>query len=213
MSDKKRKTRKAKTERGATVVEKVTGAAERLLQDHWLSDVSVSALAEEAGVVRASLFLQFEGGWPDVAATMVDTLLFQEFDRILVDRLVGRSKRDPEKSIVAALQSFVTLADKSGRLVPNLRSQMYVWGSENDEIFHLPSQDYSEQLTEVIALAVPPNSELHRAAAEVLINFSLDMAGGVGMCAWSSNERKNFIRRQVSITLAGLSRLVAEGSD
>lgn len=210
MTESKDFARKAKTERGETVIAKVSDAAVRLLKDRWVSDISISALAKEAGVVRASLFFQFERGWPDIAATLASSVLFREFDDILISRLDGRSYDDPVDCIVNALHSFLNLAEESGRLVQNLRSQMFVWGQENDKFFHLPSQDFSEQLAETLALAVGPRTDAHRDSAEMLINFGLDIAGGAGMYPWTMDERRSLIRSQVAVTLLGLRVAVAE---
>ena len=204
--------RRASTSRGDSVIGKVATTAEALLKDHWLADVSISSLAEKAGVVRASLLYQFKNGWPDVASTLVTNVLFRVFDEILIDKLKERSQQDVMESVTTALLSVVELAEQSGRLVANLRSQMFVWGDDNNELFHAPSQDFNEELAEVLALKVGPITDSHRYSAEFLINFALDMAAGTGLYPWTADERRTLIRAQVDLTISGLKTNLA-GSD
>ena len=65
--------RKAKTSRGVDVMDRVVEAAKTLLSENWLDEVSITELAREAGIVRASLLLQFPNGWPDIANTILRT--------------------------------------------------------------------------------------------------------------------------------------------
>ena len=68
--------RKAKTPRGVDVMDRVVKAAKKLLGENWLDQISITELAREAGIVRASLLLQFPNGWPDIA----NTILIRELD-------------------------------------------------------------------------------------------------------------------------------------
>jgi hypothetical protein len=102
------------------------------------------------------------------------------------------------------LETFINLAEKSGLLVANLRSQMFVWGTDSDEFFHLPAQDYNEEFAELLAQEDPEVTDAHRHAAEALINFALDVAAGAGLYPWTTEEKRELVKSHVHVTLAGL---------
>ena len=197
--------RQGKTARGDKVIERVLEAAQSLLQEKWLSKISIRTLSEEADVPRASLLYQFEHGWPDIACSLAGGVLFQRFDSILIEHLDGKGHDDAPSCIARALISFIDLAEGTGKLVPNIRSQMFVWGQIGDSYFHLPAQDYNQELAEVLANGRDKVTDVHIYAAEFLVNFALDIAGGAGLYPWTAEERRDLVRKNVEITVAGLS--------
>ena len=200
--------KQAKTVRGDKVIELVLGAAQSLLQERWLNKISIRSLAEKAGVERASLFYQFKRGWPDIACTLAGGVLFREFDSILIEHLDERTRDDASSCATRALMSFVDLAEGTGKLVSNLRSQMFVWGQDGDSYFHLPGQDYNQELAEVLSNGKDKVTDSHIYAAESLINFSLDIAGGAGLYPWTAEERRKLLTKNVEITVTGLSAMI-----
>ena len=205
MTNSQRPIRQAKTRRGQDVMRQVLSSARSLLEERYLNDISILELAEEAGVVRASLLLQFRNGWPDIACTLAYQALFGPFDRMVVDMLESDMENNLSKNAAKPLETFIDLAEKTGLLVPNLRAQMFVWGDENYLLFSLPGQDFNEQFAELLADGAENVSDDHRYAAEVLINLALDMAGGVGLYGWTADERRDLLRRHVEIVLDGLA--------
>ncbi len=203
-------TKQAKTARGDKVIERVIGAGQSLLQERWLSEISIRSLSEKANVERASLLYQFKRGWPDIACTLAGGVLFREFDSILIERLDERTRDDASSCATRALMSFVDLAEGTGKLVANLRSQMFVWGQIGDSYFHLPAQDYNQELAEVLANGKDKVTDAQIYAAEFLIHFALDIAGGAGLYPWTAEERRELVRKNVEITVTGLNAEVAE---
>lgn len=210
MSEERRPIRTAPTLRGQDTMTRILKTAQTLLEDHWLSDLSISALAKSADVKRTSLLLRFPNGWSDIAVSLVDQLLFNPFDQRVISILDGPRSKSTAENAVYALDIFVKLGTKSGRLVANLRSHMFVWGDANNELFHLPSQDYNEEFAELLAGHGQTVTENHTFTAEALINFALDVAGGVGLYPWTTKEKRELVRKHVEIVLAGLSGIVAE---
>ena len=202
--------KEAKTDRGERVIARVIGAAQSLLQERWLSKISIRSLSEKANVERASLLYQFERGWPDIACTLAGGVLFREFDSILIEHLEERTRDDASSCATQALMSFVDLAEDTGKLVANLRSQMFVWGRIGDSYFHLPAQDYNQGLAEVLANSKDEVTDAHIYAAESLINFALDIAGGAGLYPWTAAERRELLKKNIDISVAGLNTMTAE---
>ena len=200
-----------KTARGDKVIDRVLEAAQSLLQEKWLSKISIRRLCKEADVARASLFYQFERGWPDIVCVL-EGVLFQRFDSILNERLDGKSHDDTTSCITRALMSFIDLAEGTGKLVPNIRSQMFVWGQKGNNFFHCPAQDYIQGLAEVLANGRDKVTDVHIYAAEFLVNFALDIAGGTGLYSWTAQERRELVRKNVEITVAGLSATASPDS-
>ena len=210
MSDERQPIRTAPTLRGQDTMTRILKTAQTLLEDHWLSDLSISALAKKADVKRTSLLLRFPNGWSDIAVSLADQLLFNPFDQRVISILDGPRSKSIAENTVYALDTFVELGTKSGRLVANLRSHMFVWGDENNELFHIPAQDYNEEFAELLAGDGQTVTDNHRFVAEALINFALDVAGGVGLYPWTTKERRELVRKHVEIALAGLNSLVAK---
>lgn len=196
--------REAKTERGEKVVDQVLSTAQSLLQERWLGEISIRELAKKAGVERASLLFQFPAGWSEISAALTTAVLFGEFDRILIDRPNEQDRHEAHKSIEQALMSFVDLSERTGKLVPNLRSQMFVWGPAGDGDFHRPGQDFNQQLAEALACSQDAVTEEQIYAAECLVNSALDIAGGAGLYPWTAEEQRRLLVNHVEMIIAGL---------
>jgi hypothetical protein len=164
----------------------------------------MSELAREAGVVRASLLLQFPNGWFDITWDLVGGILGRPFEEALT--VLYEDKRRPKSAgeISGLLETFVDVSEKTGRLVPNLRSQMFVWGEEYGAMWRIPAQDWVEEVAEFTVEERGEITDAHRTAAEALINHALDLAGRGGFFLYSGEEKRAEIRRLVSITLDGL---------
>jgi len=201
--------KRGKTARGDRVIERVLESAQSLLQEEWLNKISIRQLSKHANVTRASLLLQFEYGWPEIASTLTSKVLFQEFDSILNQHLNGKTREDDSSCITRALNSFVDLAGETGKLVANLRSQMFLWGHHGDSDFHLAAQDFNTELAEVLASGRANVTDSHQYAAESLINISLDIAGGVGLYPWTVEERRELLTKNVRIVVTGLDQIAA----
>ena len=128
--------------------------------------------------------------------------MFHEFDQIVLNALDSDPRPNRAKTAIRALETFINLAEKTGRLVPNLRAQMFVWGEKNDESFHMIGQDYNEEFAELLAGNGQAVTDEHRAGAEALISFALDLAGGAGMYPWTITEQRELLRKHVALMLA-----------
>ena len=209
MAEARQPIREAPTTRGNEMMDRILKTARSMLEVRWLGDISVSALAKEAGVKRTSLLLQFPGGWPDIASSLADELLFNPFDQCVIAALDGKLTKNVAENTVRALDIFISLGANSGRLVANIRSEMFVWGDANNELFHRIAQDYNEEFAELLAYNDQTVADDHRYAAEALVNFALDIAGGAGLYPWTTEEKRELVRKHVENTLAGLESIVA----
>ena len=199
-------THQPKSARGQDSMEQVVGTATRMLRERWIADISISELARESGVVRASLLFAFPNGWPDVANTVAIRTLFEPFDKEL-DALLERPPRVLKPGhVTRVLSTLLDLAQQTGRLLPNLRAQMFVWGEDNQAIFRHGLQDWNAGLASVLAGKEETKGTAHIAAAENLINFTLDLAAGAGYVTSTEKWRRAILKDTVELIFRGIGK-------
>ena len=197
--------RQPATARGVGVKDRVIETARRLLKENWLDHVSVARLAREAGIVRASLLLQFRDGWSDVAWQ----LLYEEFEddycEWLTKSLAASARKPLEERLFRVLGHTLDRAEETGLLYPNVRSQMFVWGNENASMMPVIWTDVFLILIPVIERNLPDvDEERAHAALETLYCLTLDFAGSSGLFDWNLDERRELLRRSIQVVIAGL---------
>ena len=198
--------RKAKTARGVDVASRVVEAAKTLLSENWLDHISISKLAREAGIARASLLLQFPNGWPDVANWIVVQEFGDEHLNWLYDLAEKHTKRPVNDRLFEALDFILMRAESAGLLYPNLRSQMFVWGEENAGVMRCLLIDVLDAMVEMMKQAAPKGSEQScMYAAEVLFGTALDLAATPGLHYRTFKERREALRNTIDLTVAGLA--------
>jgi AcrR family transcriptional regulator len=196
--------RRPKTQRGQEARESILAAAEALLIVRRLEDVSISELARESGVVRASLFFHFPDGWPDIACALFIDIFFQRFEGAILPLLDKMPTRTKASDTVRVLKAFFDLAGETGLLVANLRAQMFVWGEENQGIWQCGVEDSNACLGALLAGGDEKITKDHLYAAEGLINIALDLAAGAGSYPHTAKEKLALLKRNVELTTAGL---------
>jgi len=198
--------RKAKTPRGVDVMDRVVEAAKTLLSENWLDEVSITELAREAGIVRASLLLQFPNGWPDIA----NTILIREFSNDYLIWLCDLGEKQKERyvndRVFEALNFILTRAEGTGLLYPNLRSQMFVWGEENFGVTYCLLIDTLNSIVEIMGQVGSKRSEQAcEYAAEALFNIALDLAAAPSLHYRTFKDRREVLRNTIDLILAGLA--------
>ena len=194
------RSRRPATGRGEQVVERVTRAARSLLETRWLDTVSVSELARESDIVRASLLLQFPNGLLDVVAH----LLFDEWMHIAshADELAGDSDRgSTAETVLALLDHVFERAEGTGLLYANLRSQSFVVGEDSigyGDVF-LFLRDELEKT------AVSGKKELCHAVADCLLKYAFDLAAEPDSTNWTFDQRRAALRTVIGVSVAGLA--------
>ena len=206
MKDKKFKRDEPRTHRGRDVRQSVYDAAEKLLQERWLGDISVVGLAKEAGIARASLLFQFPKGWFDIAWDLVGVVIGNPFEDALNALYNEPSRPKSPEAIASLMETFIDVADGKGRLVPNLRSQMFVWGEEHGSQWRIPAQDWVEEISDLMVADKKDITDEHRTVAESLTQFALDLAGRGGFYLYRTENKRERIRQSVVVALAGLER-------
>jgi hypothetical protein len=196
--------RKPPTPRGEKVIDTVTETARRLLQDHFVDQISLVELAKASSVARASLLLQFPGGWPDILATVA-------IREINLDSAFEKAKEAPRlrraKRVFIALNTLLDRAEESGLLYPNLRAAMFSWGSENQSVFRIAFEGCWENLMDLITDRSGSQESHGRAMGYLvdhLLNLTLDLASSEGYMARTWDERRDALRTAVDATLAAV---------
>jgi AcrR family transcriptional regulator len=199
----------AMTERGGKVMDEVTAAARKLLVHDWSYEVSVVAVAREAGVARASLLWQFEAGMPDI----LNTVLIRELTGF--DEGFAKAERqrnaDPLARTLTAFSPLFAQAETSGRLYANLRGAMFTWGTQNSDIYSKSFNDYIDMTVELLKGAAPSSeplmARLEGHIAKAVFSGCLDsLANGVDAeSGWK--ERQEAFRSIVIMAVEGMRQL------
>lgn len=197
--------RQPKTVRGSDVVNKVLETAATLLQDDWLDNVSIAKLARESGISRASLLLQFQNGWPDIAYG----LLCREFDSDyseltwkLVEEPLERTVND---RMFELLDYLLTRAERTGLMYANLRAQMFIWGDENTAMMEVQLSDVLECMVRMFdEVTKKPDAVVSSRATDMLFNSTIDLAALRDIPATSFDQRRAAVRTMIDLTVAGV---------
>jgi AcrR family transcriptional regulator len=193
--------RKPPTPRGEKVFDTVSQTARRLLQDHFVDHISLVELAKASGVARASLLLQFPGGWPDILATVAiqEINLDRAFEEAKDARRLTRAKR-----VFMALNTLLDRAEESGLLYPNLRAAMFSCGSENQSVFRIAIEGCWENIMELITDRSESNESRSRTVGYLvdhLLNLTLDLASNEGYMARTWDERRDALRTAINVVV------------
>jgi AcrR family transcriptional regulator len=196
--------RKPPTERGERVINAVTATAHRLLQDHFVDQLSLVELAKESGVARASLLLQFPGGWPDVLATVAiqEINLDSAFEQTRAAPRLTRAKR-----VFMALNTLLDRAEETGRLYPNLRAGTFSWGSEIQSVFRIAYEGCWENIMDLATDGGRLKADQRRRTGylvENLLNLTLDLASSEGYLVRTWDERRDALRLAINATLVAI---------
>lgn len=194
--------RRQPTQRGVQVINAVTGTAARLLQERFVDQISLVELAKESRVARASLLLQFPGGWPDILSTVAITEV--NLDTAL-DEALAQDDLIRSQQVFIVLNSLLNRAEKSGLLFANMRGAMFSWGAENQGVYRIALEACWEVLRVLMANETRSDElEDRRLAylAEGLLNLTLDLASSEGYMARTWDERRAALRVAVDASLA-----------
>ena len=227
--------RAPKTARGVETKGKILAAARILATERWIHEVPFTALAQTAGVARASLLHCF-GNWSDVMSS-----LFHEEIRLL-DQTYGDAKSmkgaHPAARAFAMLSPLIDRAESTGLLYPNLRSVMFTWHGQPTEQEMLaelrpgtpPSaatlsmfalidlSDFYAAAEDLLGIQPAPRRARSSAAqpsphpylpapiGECLVNVTLDLAAGSPSTTASFDGRRETLRRTIKLIAVGVSK-------
>lgn len=182
-----------RTVRGQAAIENALRAASRLLEESWVTEVSLSRVASEANLTRSSLMLQFQDGWQDLAST----LMYEWLDK--VDRELSELGTSPDPKVVADFfAAKIEEAGQRGRLFGNLRGLMFACDPESAPAFgtRVVLRDIQESLVGIL-LKWGVGYGHADAVADSLINHWLDLVAGLSIDIEGAADRCENMRRVV----------------
>lgn len=197
--------RKPKTARGEDAQSAVLRAAQKLLSERNSSAIPIVELAERAGIARASLLLQFPGGWPEI----LNTLAVQEIDFLdtaYEELLAAKGMRRDEKAY-RLLEALLARAESTGRLYPNLRAAMFTWGEDNQGIYRCGLDDMVAMIATLLRSATDGSETAERTFGyfgESLLHLAWDLASFEGLWMRTWTERRAALRHAVTAALLAL---------
>jgi hypothetical protein len=196
--------KEAKTDRGQEVILAVCQAARKLLEERFYDQVPIVEVAQEAGVARASLLLQFPRGWPDILGVLAaeEVNLDDAFENTQKAKGLTRAQR-----LFTMLQTLFDRSEASGMLYPSIRSATFNFRVENRFMYRIGYEGCLELVVYLLVGRMP-----HAAGADIeprvitladgLLTLALDLASGGDPWELTWAERRVALRTHVDATVA-----------
>jgi hypothetical protein len=117
------------------------------------------------------------------------------------------TKRPVRDLLFETFDTFLTKAENSGLLYANLRSQMFVLGDENAAVIRVNFVDLFAGIVMMFE-RVNPDGDYgsYQYAADMLLNFALDLAGKPSFSSESFTERRETLQTMIDVTIAGMEQ-------
>lgn len=163
-----------------------------LVAEHGVRAVTMSQIAKETGIGRATLYKYF----PDVEAILIAWHHRHATAHLDQLRQVGKQSGDPTHRLEAVLSAYAMIAHHRGGHGPDLGSLLH----RNEHIADL-EQQLIDLIRDLVVEVIPVGRIREDVPPEELANYCLH-----ALAAAEGLDSEAAVRRLVSVTLAGLHR-------